>query len=257
MPKKKKTRDVEEILDGNIDQFKKGLGGRAGDDLDVMIRKLGRYEDEEVTPRSVLETDRETQPAEEDLRARNILRVEIRGDDCEIVCGKIRTKAKDRIEQYCRQRGLAVSDIWYWEDEAMTRLVGPTWTAWYDVDDFFHETGLLGRTASSFSIIVTVDGEAVEDINARKIKTARTEPGSKPAPGKDHVAVTAGTIGEGRYAFELDIDGEFVTGKLEFAFLDLSNLGIEERLLVDVRYDGESMFREEEVVRDLFTVTFL
>ena len=69
--------------------------------------------------------------------------------------------------------------------------------------------------------------------------------------------MTAGTIGEGRYAFEMDIDGEFVTGKLEFAFLDLSNLGIEERLLVDVRYDGESMFREEEVVRDLFAVTFL
>ena len=29
MPKKKKTRDVEEILDGNIDQFEKGrLGGQ-------------------------------------------------------------------------------------------------------------------------------------------------------------------------------------------------------------------------------------
>ena len=257
MPKKKKTRDVEEILDGNIDQFEKGIGGRAGEDLAEMIRKLGRYEDEEVTPRPVLETDRETPPAEEDLRARNILRVEIRGDDCEIVCGKIRTKAKNRIEEYCRQRALAVSDIWYWEDEAMTRLVGPTWTAWYDVDEFFHETGLLGRSASSFSVIVTVDGQSVEDLNARKIKTTRTESGSKPAPGKDHVAVTAGTIGEGRYAFEMDIDGEFVTGKLEFAFLDLSNLGIEERLLVDVRYDGDSMFREEEVVRDLFAVTFL
>ena len=257
MPKKKKTRDVEEILDGNIDQFEKGLAGQAANDLDEMIRKLGRYEDEEVTPRPVLETDRETPPAEEDLRTRNILRVEIRGDDCEIVCGKIRTKAKERIEEYCRKRALVVSDIWYWEDESMTRLVGPTWTAWYDVDDFFHETGLLGRTASSFSIIVTANGETVEDLNARKIKTTRTESGSKPAPGKDHVAVTAGTIGEGRYAFELDIDGEFVIGKLEFAFLDLLNLGLEERLLVDVRYDGESMFREEEVVRDLFTVTFL
>ena len=257
MPKKKKTRDVEEILDGNIDQFEKGLAGRAADDLDEMIRKLGRYEDEGVTPRPVLETDRETPPAEEDLHARNILRVEIHGDDCEIVCGQIRAKAKDRIEEHCRQSGLAVSDIWYWEDEAMTRFVGPTWTAWYDVDDFFHETGLLGRTASSFSIIVTVDGEAVEDLNTRKIKTTRTESGSKPATRKDHVAVTAGTIGEGRYAFELDIDGEFVIGKLEFAFLDLSNLGLEERLLVDVRYDGESMFREEEVVRDLFTVTFI
>jgi hypothetical protein len=257
MPKKKKTRDVEEILDGNIDQFEKGLAGRAADDLNEMIRKLGRYEDEGVSPRPVLETDRETPPAEEDLRTRNILRVEIHGDDCEIVCGQIRTKAKDRIEEHCRQSGLAVSDIWYWEDEAMTRFVGPSWTAWYDVDDFFHETGLLGRTASSFSIIVTVDGEAVEDFNTRKIKTTRTESGSKPEPRKDHVAVTAGTIGEGRYAFEMDIDGEFVTAKLEFAFLDLSNLGLQERLLIDVRYDGESMFREEEVVRDLFTVTFL
>jgi hypothetical protein len=257
MPKKKKTRDVEEILDGNIDQFEKGLAGRAADDLDEMIRKLGRYEDEGVTPRPVLETDQETPPAEEDLRTRNILRVEIHGEDCEIVCGQIRTKAKDRIEEYCRQSGLAVSDIWYWEDEAMTRFVGPTWTAWYDVDDFFHETGLLGRTASSFSIIVTVDGEVVEDLNTRKIKTTRTESGSKPATRKDHVAVTAGTIGQGRYAFELDIDGEFVAGKLEFAFLDLSNLGLQERLLVDVSYDGESMFREEEVVRELFTVTFL
>lgn len=257
MPKKKKTRDVEEILDGNIDQFEKGRPGRAADDLDETIRKLGRYEDEEVSPRPVLETDRETPPAEEDLRARNILRVEIRGDDCEIVCGQIRTKVKDRIEEHCRQSGLAVNDIWYWEDDVMASFVGPTWTAWYDVDDFFHETGLLGRTASSFSTIVTVDGATVEDLNARKIKTTRTEPGSKPAPRKDHVAVTAGTIGEGRYAFELDIDGEFVIGKLEFALLDLSNIGLGERLLVDVRYDGESMFREEEVVRDLFTVTFL
>jgi hypothetical protein len=257
MPKKKKTRDVEEILDCNIDQFEKGLAGREADDLDETIRKLGRYEDEEVTPRPVLETDRETRPAEEDLRPRNILRVELSGDDCEIVCGQIRKKARERIEEHCRRRGLAVSDIWYWEDDVMTRLVGPTWTAWYDVDDFFHETGLLGRTASSFSIVVKVDGETVEDLNARKIKTIRLESRSKPAPRKDHVVVTAGTIGEGRYAFELDIDGEFVTGKLEFAFLDLSNLGIEDRLLVDVSYEGESMVREEEVVRDLFEVTFL
>jgi hypothetical protein len=48
-----------------------------------------------------------------------------------------------------------------------------------------------------------------------------------------------------------------LAGKLEFAFFDLSNLGIEERLLVDVRYEGESMVREEEVVRDLFEVKFL
>jgi hypothetical protein len=68
MPKKKKTRDVEEILDGNIDQFEKGFTGRDADDLDETIRKLGRYEDEEVTPRPVAETDRETPPAEEDLR---------------------------------------------------------------------------------------------------------------------------------------------------------------------------------------------
>jgi len=85
MPKKKKTPDVEDILDGNISQFEKGFAGRAADDLDETIRKLGRYEDEEVTPRPVAETDREALPAEEDLRARNILRVEIRGDDCEIV----------------------------------------------------------------------------------------------------------------------------------------------------------------------------
>ena len=44
---------------------------------------------------------------------------------------------------------------------------------------------------------------------------------------------------------------------MEFAFLDLSNFGLEERLLIDVRYDGESMVREEAVVRDLFNVTFL
>jgi len=257
MPKKKKTPDVEEILDGNIIEFEKGFAGRAADDLDETIRKLGRYEDEEGTPRPVAETDRETPPAEEDLTARNILRVEIRGDDCEIVCGQIRSKARDRIEGYCRERGLSVSDIWYWEDDVMTRLVGPTWTSWYDVDDFFHETGLLGRTVSSFSITVTVDDEAVEDLNLRKIKTSRIESGSKPAPRKDCVGVTAGTIGEGRYAFELDIEGEFVIGKMEFAFLDLSNFGLEERLLIDVRYDGESMVREEAVVRDLFNVTFL
>jgi hypothetical protein len=257
MPKKKKTRDVEDILDGNIDQFEKGFAGRAADDLDETMRKLGRYEDEEVTPRPVVETDRETPPVEEDLRARNILRVEIHGDDCEIVCGQIRSKAKDRVEEHCRQRGLSVSDIWYWEDDVMARLVGPTWTAWYDVDDFFHETGLLGRTASSFSIVVTVDDKAVDDLNLRKIKTARIASGPKPAPRRDYVGVTAGTIGEGRYAFELDIDGEFVIGKLEIAFLDLSSFGLDERLLVDVRYDGESMVREEAVVRDLFNVTFL
>lgn len=257
MPKKKKTRDVEEILGGNIGRFEKGFDGRASDDLDETIRKLGRYEEEEVTPRPVAETDRETPPAEEDLRVRNILRVEIRGDDCEIVCGQIRSKARDRVEEYCRELGLSVSDIWYWEDEIMARLVGPTWTAWYDVDDFFHETGLLGRTVSSFSIAVAVDDKAVEDLNLKKIRTSRIESGSKPAPRKDCVGVTAGTIGEGRYAFELDIDGEFVVGKLEFAFLDLSNVGLEERLLVDVRYDGESMVREEAVVRDLFNVTFL
>jgi hypothetical protein len=257
MPKKKKTRDVEEILDCNIDQFEKGIDDPASEELGKTIRKLGRYEDEEVTPRPVLEMDEEAQPAEEDLRARNILRVEIRGDDCEIVCGQIRSKARERLEAYCMQRGLQVSDIWYWEDEAMTRLVGPNWIAWYAVDDFFHEAGLLGRTAASFSVDVTVDGQAIEDINARKIKTSRLEAGAKPTPRKDHVAVTSGTIGEGRYVFELDIDGEFVNRKLEFVLLDLSNIGIEERLLIDVRYDGESMYREEAAVRDLFNVTFL
>lgn len=257
MAKRKKTRDVEDVFDGNIDQFEKGLGGRAAEDLDETIRKLGRYEDEEVTPRPVLDTDRETPPAEEDLRARNILRVEIRGEDCELVCGQVRSKARDRIEAHCRERGLAVSDIWYWEDDVMARLVGPTWSTWYDVDEFFHETGLLGRTPSSFSITVSVDGRTVDDLNERKIKASRLEAGAIPSPRKDYVAVTAGTIGDGRYAFELDIDGEFAAGKLEFVFLDLSNLGIEERLLVDVRYAGESMYREEAAVRDLFAVTFL
>ncbi len=257
MPKRKKTPDVEEILGGNIEQFEKGIASPADADLDEAIRKLGRYEEEELTPRPVAESDRETPPAEEDLRARNILRVEISGDDCEIVCGQIRSKARDRIEEYCRERGLTVSDIWYWEDDVMTRLVGSTWTAWYDVDDFFHETGLLGRTASSFTINVTLDGQAVEEINVKKIKSSRIAAGSKPSSRKGHVAVTAGTIGEGRYVFELDIDGEMETGKLEFVFLDLSNIGIEERLLIDVRYGGESMYREEAAVRDLFNVTFL
>jgi len=257
MPKRKKTPDVEEVLDCNIEEFEKGNDGPAAEDLGKTIRKLGRYEDEEVTPRPVLETDEETQPAEEDLRPRNILRVELSGDDCEIVCGQIRSKARDRIEAYCRERGFSVSDIWYWEDDVMARLVGPTWTVWYDVDDFFHETGLLGRTAASFSIDVSVDGQTVADINERKMKTTRLEAGAKPTPRKDHVAVTAGTIGEGHYVFELDIDGEFVNRKLEFVFLDLSNLGIEERLLIEVRYGGESMYREEAAVRDLFNVTFL
>ena len=257
MQKKKKSRDVEDILDCNIDQFEKGDDGPAAEELGKTIRKLGRYEDEEVTPRPVLETDEEAQPAEEDLRDRNILRVEISGDDCEIVCGQIRSKARDRIEGYCRERGYSVSDIWYWEDDVMARLVGSTWTVWYDVDEFFHETGLLGRTASSFSINVALDGQPVEDLIARKIKTSRIEAGAKPTPRKDHVAVTAGTIGEGHYVFELDIDGEFMNRKLEFVFLDLSHLGIEERLLIDVRYGGESMYREEAAVRDLFNVTFL
>ena len=35
-------------------------------------------------------------------------RVEIRGDDCEIDCGKIRKKAKERIDEYCRQRSLNI-----------------------------------------------------------------------------------------------------------------------------------------------------
>ncbi len=257
MPKKKKTRDVEEVLNSNIDQFEKGVAGPAAEDLGETIRKLGRYEEEAVTPRPVLETDEETQPAEEDLRARNILRVEIRGDDCEIVCGQIRSKARERVEAYCRQRGLTVSDIWYWEDEVMARLVGQNWIAWYAVDDFFHEAGLLGRSAASFSVDVSVDGQTMDDLNARRIKISRIEAGAEPTPRKDHVAVTAGTIGEGRYVFELDIDGEFVNRKLEFVLLDLSNIGIEERLLIDVRYDGESMYREEAAVRDLFNVTFL
>ena len=56
MPKKKKTRDVEEILDGNIDQFEKGLAGRAADDLHLLRpgppqflgRVLGRPREGEV-----------------------------------------------------------------------------------------------------------------------------------------------------------------------------------------------------------------
>ncbi len=257
MPKKKILPDTDDVIEKRIRRFDKGQDKKAPNDLDGDMEEFGDFGGQDVVPRPVADTDTGPEPAEESLVPRNVLRVEISGTEAEFVCGQIPSAARERVETFCRRRGVAVREIWYGDDERMRQLAGPEWTAWYDVDEFFHGSGLVGRSAESFGLAISFEGETVEDAGTARFKTTRLPAGPPPKPAPGRVAVSAGMVQEGRCAFELDIDGEFEPDKLEFVLLDLSPFGLDEPLLMEIRYDGEPMVDAETEPVDVFDVKFL
>jgi len=256
MPRKKKTKvpDVETVMDRRVERFERGQDELAPGDLDADMREFGDYEGQEVVPRPEPDSDPETPPAEEEYFPRSLLRLEIVGRRAEIVCGSLESAARERVERFAKERGVSVSDIWYDEDEIMRDLV-PSWTAWYDLDQFFHESGMLGYPAQEFALSVRLDGEPVEAVDPARVRSSQLQPGRPPrAPGTS--AVCAGVAGLGRCVFELDIDGEFDPSRLKFVFIDLAPLGIPEKLLTEILYDGKPMAQEEPDDSEFLKVTF-
>jgi hypothetical protein len=277
MEKRKNRESLDDMLREKRGQFESGIDRREDEDLDDMIWDLGGYEDDApLTERS--EFARELPPAEEELtdeldetgeRIQQdksvavepdifLLRIEVGGEEMEVVCGRIPNSLKRKLKKECEIEGVDLSDLWY-DDAKMKRIAVNGWNGWYSVDEFYHEIGLTGKNLDAFSIGAFLDGEPIEDFDTDSVKVSQSDTDPQPRVRKNFSAVVAGTLNEGRFIYEQDIEGEFDISKLEFVFTDLSRLGIQNLLLTDVFYDGIPMYYEHEVVRvkDMLDVTIL
>ena len=277
MPRKRKRENIDDVLNDNIDQFEAGIDREEDEDLDDLIWNLGGFEDDApLDERSEFEKGKP--PAEEDLieeideegekvepvatdqfdQELSLLRIEISGEQMEVVCGPILNALKKRLERECETEGTDLADIWYDEDK-MRKIALGNWSGWYNVDEFYHEFGLVGKTPDYFSINILVDGETVEDFDTDSVKMQQSDFDTKFRKKKNYSLVVAGTISEGRFIYEQDIRGEFDQSKLEFVFTKLDKLGIENYLLDEVLYDGKPLDFEHEAthIKDMLDVVYL
>lgn len=277
MRKTKNRQSLDDVLKEKMGKFESGIDRKQDEDLDDLIWDLGGYEDDApLTERS--EFERELPPIEEELtdeldetgeriqEDRSVavepdiflLRIEVGGSEMEVVCGQIPDSLKRKLKKECEIEGVDPADIWY-DDAKMKRIAINSWNGWYSVDDFYHEIGLIGKNLDAFSIGAFLDGEPIEDFDTDSVKIVQADTNPPPRVRKNFSAVVAGTLNEGRFIYEQDIEGEFDISKLEFVFTDLRPLGIEELMLTDVIYDGEPMYYEHEVIRvkDMLDVNIL
>lgn len=278
MARKRKILEIDEILEEKADEYESGMERKQDTELDDMIWEQGRYEDKEPLFSETLEfrpEDRTDEiPIEEQLTEKefdgeslveiseyiprtDLLRIELNGTDLEVACGEVMLQLKGKIEEYCRREKIEVGDVWY--DNKRMRQIWRNWMPWYTLDTFFHEIGLSGRDLDDLNMAVTVNYETVVDFDLDLIKVSTADKVNRPAARRGKVPVVAGTVSDGKYSYELDIAGEFDPGKLEFRFLDLTELGISDPLLTEVVYDGNAMYFEHEdfAVRDMLDVKFL
>jgi hypothetical protein len=277
MARRKSRESLDDILKDKQDEFESGLDRKEDEDLDDLIWDLGGYEnDAPLDERS--EFERELPAVEEDLTDEldetgerikqdtssvdepdvSLLRIEISGEEMEVVCGQIPNSLKKKLLRECDIEEVALADIWYDHDK-MKRIAVNGWTAWYTVDEFYHEIGLTGKNMESFSVSGFLNGESIEDFDLENIATQKTDTDPKPGLKKNFSVIVAGTLNDGRFIYEQDIKGEFDIGKLAFVFTDLKRLGIPELLLTEVLYDGEPMYYEHEVMhlKDMLDVSIL
>ncbi len=277
MARRRNRETLDDELNDKRSQFESGIDRREDEDLDDLIWEMGGYEndapqderaefekevppaDEELTD----ELDEKGERLEEDTSAAvepeiSLLRLEIGGEEMEVVCGQISNSLRKRLERECDIEQATLEDIWY-DNEKMKRIAVEGWSAWYQVDEFYHEIGLSARSADALSINGLLDGEPIEDFDPDDIEVVKSDTQPRPRARKNFSAIVAGTLNEGRFIYEQDITGEFDISKLEFVFTDLRWLGISVPLLTEVRYDGEPMYYEHEVtqVKDMLDVQFL
>src|SRR3974390_2603961 len=120
MPRKRKRENIDDVLNDNIDQFETGIDREEDEDLDDLIWNLGGFEDDApLDERSEFEKGKP--PVEEDLieeideegekvepvatdqfdQELSLLRIEISGEQMEVVCGPILNALKKRLEREC------------------------------------------------------------------------------------------------------------------------------------------------------------
>ncbi len=275
MPKKRKRERVDDLIRDKQEQFESGREGKVDPDLDEEIWQMGSFEpDAPLDERK--EFEKEAPPIEEELNEEldekgekapepaelepeiALLRIEISGDQMEVVCGQVSDSLRKRLEKECEIERTDLADIWYDEDKMKWISTNGRY-AWYNVDDVYHEIGLVGNDLEVLTLSGYINGEPIEDLDTDSIQVIKSEISPRPKARKDYSLVVAGTLNEGRFIYEQDIEGEFDISKLEFVFTDLKSLGITERLLTEVRYDGEPMYYEHEVttVKDMLDVRIM
>ncbi|MFB3925042.1 MAG: hypothetical protein ACE14T_03230 [Syntrophales bacterium] len=274
MARKSRRERLDDFFKDKAEEFERGIDRERDDDLDGLIWELGDYENRE--PISGEESEfKELIPAEEELVDKEIdeygieteerllepvqalLKIEISGDNYEIVCGRISEALLRKLRKYCEKTGISLSNAWY-DDKVMKKIAGKSWVAWHERDEFVHEIGLGGRGVDAFDLSVFIDYEQIEDLETDSIRVS-LERMQKPVVGKGEATVAAGSVHEATYNFELEINEEFDIRKLEFVFKDFSALGFPEPLLVDITYDGEAMYFEYEngLLKDMLDVKII
>jgi hypothetical protein len=261
---RKRKEPLDEIFRDKTEEFDHGSERKRDEDLDESIWELGDYENREPLAGEEQEF-RETVPSEEELFERElrenggipdqgrsdveaapaILKIEITGKDYEIVSGRISGADLDRVVRACDREGLSLADYWY-DAPRMVKVLGGNWKGWYERDDFAHEIGLAWTDPGELDISILLNYESADAVEFSDTHVALSEKIRRPAVKKGEAAVTAGSVSEARYYFELEIEGEFEADKLEFILKDLKEIGIDVPLLADVVYDGETMRQEHE-----------
>ncbi len=286
MAHEKDTKPLDELLEEKMKEFESGSEKKLDKDMDEMIWELGDYESREA-PQEAEEFEKEV-PIEEELVEKEMvrtekgrvymkepeltadkaplqgklvesktLRIELEGVECEIVCGRISAEERHRIESYCRESDLTVSDIWY-EVRSMTSVMGGTWRNWYKIDEFFHEIGLCCGDMKAFDINSYIDDEPAGKVDPDTISFHyKTLP--KPKLKKGEASVSAGVMNKAKHIFRLDITGDFEPKKLALHFQDLKNIGIAKLLLTEASYGNRAMDYSHEFLatEDYLDVIFL
>jgi hypothetical protein len=286
MARNDNVRPLNELFDEKMEEFESGEDKEHDKDLDQMIWELGDFENE-VPPQDAQEFKADA-PIEEELVEKTMqqseggrvhlkepeylgdrepvkgklievrpLRIEMAGEDCEIVCGLISMSRKKKIEAYCLGNDVTLSDIWY-QDEIMSPLMGKRWRGWFKVDQFVHERGLGCRNATPFKMDFYFDDELVEEVDL-DVARDRYELVPKPKPKTGCAALASGLCNDAKYIFKLDLADDFEPRKLTFHYKDLKNIGIDMLLLTEVRYANRVMSDNHEDYgnEDVLDVVFL
>ncbi|MDD5168696.1 MAG: hypothetical protein PHN75_07755 [Syntrophales bacterium] len=248
--------------------FERGEDYEHDSELDEMICDFGDYEneeplqeagafkkkvpqEEELVEKEMVHTDRgrtnlkereyigDKEPIDGKLVDIRPLRIEIDANNAEIVCGQISVTKKNKLEAYCRESEVTVSDIWY-DDGTMAAVMGKKWQAWYKVDNSFHEIGIINDDLKPHAIKLYLDDEPLGDVDMDLI-SIYCEEIPKPKSKKACISVTAGVVNEAKYTFGLEISDDFDPKKLSFHYKDLTKIGLTKMLLTDVRYGNRVM----------------
>ena len=262
MARNENLQPIDALINEKIETFDSGEDKAHDHDLDRTIWELGDYEneeppqdasefkeeapiEEELVKKELIHTDRgrtylkepefvgNAEAVKDKLVESRPLRIEIEGDEYEIVCGMISLAKKKKLDEYCLKNDITVSDIWY-DNGLIAPIMGKKWQSWYKIDDVFHEMALCIENVKLLSMQFYFDDETLDDIDP-DLMSIHCGIIPKPKVKKGCVAITAGVTKEVKHIFTMEIGGDFEPHKLVFFYKDLKTLGIDKYLLSEVR----------------------